>query len=138
MAERSAEPSEYRAGYCNIGANERRKRYAVAGGSAVVAIVYLGAIVAFSLPPALLVGLFALLCVTIEWYIQARTAFCARFALRGEYDFVGSSGETGTVDDPADRTADRRQAFRITAASVGIAAVLTAVVYLVIDIVAFT
>ena len=137
MAGRSEEASEYRAGYCNIGARERRKRYTVAAIGFVAALCYLGAVVLFRLPLALLLGLFALLCVTIEWYIQARSAFCARFALLGRYDFSGSSGETGVVDDAEDRTADRRQAFRITAASVGIAAALTAVVALGVDVLVF-
>lgn len=133
MAERSPNASEYRPGYCNIGTDERKKRYTVAGISMVAALGYLGAVVVFALPSGLLLGLFALLSVAIEWYIQARTAFCARFALLGKYDFTGSGGAVGTVDDRADRAADRRQAFRITTAAVTLAAALTSVVYLAVD-----
>lgn len=133
MSERASDATEYRAGYCNIGRQERRKRYAGAGLSFFGAVCYLGAVLLLELPLALLLGLFVMLFVAIEWYIQARTAFCARFALLGKYDFTGSGGETGTVDDPTDRRTDRRQAVQVTAIALVFGAVLTTAIYFIAD-----
>jgi hypothetical protein len=116
----------YEPGVCNIGRAEQFQRYTYAGVAAVVAAVYLGACLLLGLPSALLAGVFVPLALAVEWFVQARTAFCVRFALLGRYD-TGDGG--GEVTDSGARRADVRQSIRITALSIGIAALATAAIY---------
>ncbi|MFB6076995.1 MAG: hypothetical protein ABEK12_02605 [Candidatus Nanohaloarchaea archaeon] len=56
----------------------------------------------------------ALLWTGMEGVLQYRSGFCAGFAHAGVYDVGGGEGRE-TVDDPADRAADRRRAVRLHA-----------------------
>jgi hypothetical protein len=119
--------TSYEPGVCNIGRAEQSQRYTYAGVAAVVAVGYLGACLLLDLPSALLAGVFVPLALAVEWFVQARTSFCVRFALLGRYD--APSGDVGEVTDRENRRADVRQSVRITALSIGVAALATAAVF---------
>jgi hypothetical protein len=118
----SESPSDYRPGVCNIGSAERRRRYRYAGVCGVVAVGYAAGVLAWSLPTALLLGLFVPLSLGTELFLQARRSFCAGLGLRGRFDFGGEAGDDGVATDggagrvtePAARRADRRYALRLT------------------------
>ncbi|QLC34943.1 hypothetical protein EFA46_011835 (plasmid) [Halarchaeum sp. CBA1220] len=118
----------YRPGSCNIGVQERRRRYVYAAAGFVVAAALVAAVAVGALPEALVPAVFVPLAVGIEWLLQASRSFCVVLGTLGKYSFE-AAGEVGTVDDPDARREDRSSAIRITATSVVVAALLTAVAY---------
>lgn len=120
--------SSYEPGVCNIGRGEQFQRYVYAALAGVASVAYVAVAVLLDVPSALLAGVFVPLALAVEWLVQARTAFCVRFALLGRYD-TGDGG--GEVTSPEARRADVRQSVRITVLSIAIAAAATAAVYLV-------
>lgn len=123
----SSDTSTYRPGACNIGTAERKRRYAL--GVAGLAVAAAGTVAVFAgvLPRELVPALFAPLAVGVEGVLQGSRSFCAVLAVLGRYSF--GDHEAGRVEDPANRRADRTSAVRLTATSVVVAAVATAVVY---------
>jgi hypothetical protein len=121
--------SGYQPAVCNIGRRQRRRRVAYAGagfgGAALYLLGYAGGVV----PGEMLVGVFVPLMVGFEWGLQAYTSFCVRLALTGQYDFRDEAGDgpAGTVTDEGAHREDRVEAARITAVSVVLGAVATAV-----------
>jgi hypothetical protein len=134
-------PPGYRPGVCDIGGRERRRRYQYAAICGLAAVAYAAAVLAWSGPTALLLGLFAPLSLGIEFLLQARRSFCASLGLRGRFDLRGGDGnesiaadgevrpvalpddpsgdgKVGRVTDPADRASDRRYALGLTALGV--------------------
>jgi hypothetical protein len=135
-------PPDYEPGVCNIGSAERRRRYRYAGACAVAAVAYAAAVLATSVPTALLLGLFVPFSLGTEFLLQARRSFCASFGFRGRFDLRGDgsgsvatdggsggssdraveasasltepAGSVGRVTDPDARAADRRHALRLT------------------------
>lgn len=143
-------PSGYRPGVCNIGSTERRRRYRYAGISGVVAVAYAAGVLAWSVPTALLLGLFVPLSLGTEFLLQARRSFCASLGFRGRFDLRGdewgaeadapavadgggggddAAGAAGRVTGPAARAADRRYALRLTLLGVLGGSAGTALVY---------
>jgi hypothetical protein len=112
---------EYRAGACNIGPDEIRKRR-VAGVTAAVATVAFGAgLIAIGAPaPArLLVALPA--AGSAVGFLQARSKFCLGFAIAGVRNF-GPVGSMVRVDDREAHRADLIAAVRLGVESVAIGA----------------
>jgi hypothetical protein len=135
-------PPDYEPGVCNIGSAERRRRYRYAGVCAVAAVAYAAAVLATSVPTALLLGLFVPLSLGTEFLLQARRSFCASLGFRGRFDLrgdgpasvatdggsggssdrttggsaatAGSVESVGRVTAPDARAADRRHALRLT------------------------
>jgi ferric-dicitrate binding protein FerR (iron transport regulator) len=129
-------PPGYRPGVCNIGPSERRRRYRYAGVSGVVAVACAAAVLAWSVPNVLLIGLFVPLSLGTEFLLQAQRSFCAVLGFRGRFDLDGGTdgsmvpdGGAGHVTDPAARRADRRHAARLTVLGVLGGATGTALVY---------
>ena len=120
--------SSYRAGVCNIGRRERRRRYMYAAAALVAAGAFVLGVVIGVIPQELVPALFVPLALATEWYLQASKSFCAVLALLGRYSFE-ESGDRGTVDDPANQAADQQYAVRITATAVVTAALITTVVF---------
>lgn len=123
--------SQYEAGVCNIGGNERRRRRRYAAVAFVAALAYLVVVLASSLPTLLLVGLFVPLAIGFEMALQARRAFCASLALSGEYAF---DDERGQVADSDARRTDRAAGLKLTVLGIAGGAVTTAVVYGVVSL----
>jgi hypothetical protein len=122
----------YRPAQCNVGRRGRRRRAAFALASALVAAGVVVAYLVGVIPRLLLIGVFAPLALAFEFGVQAYESFCVTFALLGRYDFSDEGGERGRVADPANRRDDRLYALRITVASVVLAAVVTAGLFLVL------
>lgn len=120
--------STYRAGVCNIGERERRRRYTYAAAALVAAGAFVLSVAIGVVPHELVPALFVPLALATEWYLQASKSFCAFLALVGRYSFE-DAGERGTVSDPDARAADQKYAVRITAISVVVAALVTTVVF---------
>ena len=118
--------SQYEAGVCNIGGNERQKRRRYAAVAFAVALAYLVGVLASSLPTLLLVGLFVPLSIGFEMALQARRAFCANLAISGEYAF---DEERGQVADPDARQADRTAGLKLAVLGIAGGAVTTAGIY---------
>jgi hypothetical protein len=120
--------SEYRPGACNIGPRQRRRRAQRAAAAAAVAVGIVAAQLLGVLPDRLLlVGTFVPLALAFEWAIQARESFCVGLALLGRHDVGTDDGEaTGRVAEPNDRRADQLYATKITATSVLLAGLVTA------------
>jgi len=118
--------SEYVPGRCNIGRQERRRRYRIAAIGFVVAALYVAWVALSDAPAVLAVGVFAPLAVAVEWYVQGREAFCVRLAARGRYSV---EDETGRVESEDARRTDRQYAAKLTALSLLVAALATGAVY---------
>jgi hypothetical protein len=100
----------YRAGACNIGPDEIRKRRA-AGVAAAIATVALGAgliVIGAPAPARLLVALPA--AGSAVGFLQARSRFCLAFAIAGVRNF----GPVGSVARVADRDAHRADLIAAT------------------------
>lgn len=120
---------DYRAGACNIGPEEIRRRRLT--GHVGTAVTLLGAalLVGLDAPAWWRIALFLPASVGAAGYLQAAMRFCADYGWRGVFNFgeAGHDRVTGVADAEA-RAADRRKALAIGAASgaIGLAAVLLA------------
>lgn len=129
--ENSGSPVSYEPGVCNIGRNERSKRFRYGVISIVTAGAYLIVIWYLRLPAvyALVSGIFVYSGVLN--FIQYRRGFCVSFAVLGQYDFTGSGGDRDAVRRGPYRQRDRRRAYEIGGYALGISIVATLIVYLV-------
>lgn len=116
--------SAYRSGYCNIGRQQRRRRFAFAGVAFGTAALYASLCAVGVVPAPLLVAVFVPLTLGFEWGIQAYAGFCVRLALLSRYEF---GSETGRVSDRQSQRDDRLQAAKITVISLVAAAGVTGV-----------
>lgn len=125
--------SDYRPGYCNIGRRQRHRRLALGLATMVLAAAYAAACLVGAVPRVLLAGVFVPLAVGFEYLFQAHGSFCVRLALAGRYDFTDrdGSGPAGEVTARTDRRADRVRAAKLSAAAVGLAAVVTGAIVIV-------
>jgi len=120
---------DYRAGVCNIGPAEiRRRRRAGHMGLAATIVTFVALLVIGAPQPVrLLVALPA--AAAASGYLQAVLHFCAGFGSSGVYNF-GPLGTTQGVTDRAERTRDLLMSARIgfgaiaIGAAVGVAAAL--------------
>ncbi len=111
---------EYRAGACNIGHDEIRKRWRFGHEMALFALV-LFAVLVFVHAPALLRFIIAApVAVSAACYLEAALRFCVRFGMNGLFNF-GGLGSTGTVADQMARARDRRRAIQLSSASLVVA-----------------
>ena len=119
----NAAEARYRAGACNIGEAEVRRRWRAGwGGAAMTVILWVG---------------FAFANLAAPWYwllalpafgaavgiVQARSRFCVHFGLRRRLNF-GDLGSTTQVEDAADRSLDRRRSWQLLGVSAAIAIVV--------------
>jgi hypothetical protein len=114
----------YRAGACNIGPEEiaqRRRGGMLAIGIAVVVGLVL---VTIDAPAVLRLAVFPPLAGGLISLEQVRRRFCVGFALAGLRNF-GPLGSPDSVTDVADRAADRRAAFVMTAYMSALALLIT-------------
>lgn len=100
-------PPDYEPGVCNIGSAERRRRYRYAGVCAVAAVAYAAAVLATSVPTALLLGLFVPFSLGTEFLLQARRSFCANLGFRGRFDLRGDGSGSVATDGGSGESGDR-------------------------------
>ena len=108
--------NEYSPGVCNIGPAEVAKRRDAGVAGLAVGVAAGAAAVGAGLPRPVRLLAAVPLAGGVSGILQARAHFCSGFGLRGLANF-GAPGAGVTVEDAADREADRRRALRILGAS---------------------
>lgn len=120
----------YRPGVCNIGPAEIRRRRASGWIGVALAVAFLVVAFALALPApwrllvALPVGLAA------GGFLQAAFRFCARFGMKGLFNF-GDVGVEEAVHETEWRRKDQRKAVSIVGLSLLIAVVVAVAAFLV-------
>ena len=74
-------------------------------------------------------GIFLPLAVFSIGWVQSRKRFCLAYGFMGTFNF-GKLGKVSRVSDKASLAADRKTALSILLQSLGLAAILTLIVYL--------
>ena len=117
----------YIPGTCNIGRGEIRRRQLVALIGATLSVISLIGFISTSASASARLTIFIPLSVAAIGWVQSRKKFCLAYGFMGTFNF-GKLGELSKVSDKAAQAADRKTALRILAQSLGLAAVLTALV----------
>ncbi len=119
----------YIAGTCNIGKGEVRRRQLVALIGFALSFSALVGFISAGTQPSLRLGIFIPLTVGSIGFVQSRKKFCLAYGFMGTFNF-GKLGQLSRVSDKASLAADRKMATTILVQSLGLAAVLTLIVYL--------
>jgi hypothetical protein len=109
--------SEYIPGVCNIGRAEVRQRKVIGWTGMAVTVGAWIACSVFEVAPAWRLLLFIPASIAATGFLQAAWHFCAKFGLRGVFNFGPNVGQTDTVEQAEFRRQDRRTATRIIALS---------------------
>ena len=120
---------QYIAGTCNIGKNEIRQRQVVALIGLFLSVSSLIGFIATSASQSVRLGIFLPLAVFSIGWVQSRKKFCLAYGFMGTFNF-GKLGKVSRVSDKASLAADRKTALSILLQSLGLAAILTLIVYL--------
>jgi hypothetical protein len=121
--------SEYIPGTCNIGKAEIRQRQIVALIGLALSVSALIGFISTKASPSIRLGIFLPLTIFSVGYVQSRKKFCLAFGFMGTFNFA-RLGKMSKVVDKASLAADRKTAAIILLQSLGLAAILTFVVYL--------
>ena len=121
--------SEYLAGSCNIGPQEIRRRKAVAYLGLFLTIVSLIGFIKTGASASARIGIFFPALVFSIGYIQSRKKFCLAYGFLGTFN-LGKLGDISKVSSKEDKAADRATAAGILLQSIGLAAIITLVVFL--------
>jgi hypothetical protein len=127
MVDEPGGATAYRAGACNIGPAEIRRRRDFGIAAAVVTVVLGIVLIAVGAPPWARLLLFFPAMGAAVGILQARFRFCVAFALAGVRNFGPLGGEE-KVADSADHRADLRAAARLLGLS-ALAGAVVAVVF---------
>ena len=120
---------QYIPGSCNIGKNEIRQRQIVALIGLFLSLSSLIGFISTGASQSVRLGIFLPLAVFSIGWIQSRKKFCLAFGFMGTFNF-GRLGKVSRVADKASIAADRKTALSILLQSLGLAAILTLIVYL--------
>ncbi|CAN1517956.1 hypothetical protein MCERE3_01059 [Candidatus Nanopelagicaceae bacterium] len=120
---------QYIAGTCNIGKNEIRQRQVVALIGLFLSLSSLIGFISTSASQSVRLGIFLPLTVFSIGWVQSRKKFCLAYGFMGTFNF-GKLGKVSRVSDKASLTADRKTAVSILLQSLGLASILTLIVYL--------
>ncbi len=120
---------QYIAGTCNIGKNEIRQRQVVALIGLFLSVSSLIGFISTSASQSVRLGIFLPLAVFSIGWVQSRKRFCLAYGFMGTFNF-GKLGKVSRVSDKASLAADRKTALSILLQSLGLAAILTLIVYL--------
>lgn len=120
---------QYIPGTCNIGKNEIRQRQVVALIGLFLSISSLVGFITTSASQNVRLGIFLPLLVFSIGWVQSRKKFCLAYGFLGTFNF-GKLGKVSRVADKASQAADRKTALSILLQSLGLAAILTLIVYL--------
>lgn len=120
---------QYIAGTCNIGKNEIRQRQVVALIGLFLSVSSLIGFISTNASQSVRLGIFLPLAVFSIGWVQSRKKFCLAYGFMGTFNF-GKLGKVSRVSDKASLAADRKTALSILLQSLGLAAILTLIVYL--------
>jgi len=119
----------YIPGTCNIGKGEIRRRQLVALIGLALSVTSLVGFVATGAAPSARLGIFLPLAVFAIGFVQSRRKFCLAYGFMGTFNF-GKLGQLSKVSSKEALAADRKTALAILGQSLGLAALLTAIVYI--------
>jgi hypothetical protein len=120
--------SEYVAGSCNIGKGEIRRRQIVALFGVFLTISSATALLATDQPSSSRISIFLPALVFSIGFVQSRSKFCLAYGLAGTFNF-DRLGKISRVASIEDRKADRKTAIVILLKSAALAALITAVFF---------
>jgi hypothetical protein len=120
---------QYIPGTCNIGKSEIRQRQVVALIGLFLSISSLIGFISTGASQSVRLGIFLPLAVFSIGWVQSRKKFCLAYGFMGTFNF-GRLGKVSRVADKASLAADRKTALSILLQSLGLAAILTLIVYL--------
>ena len=120
--------SEYVAGSCNIGKGEIRRRQLVALFGIFLTISSATALLATDQSRSSRISIFVPALVFSVGFVQSRSKFCLAYGLAGTFNFE-KLGKISRVASVEDRKADRNTAIVILLKSAALAALITAVFF---------
>ena len=120
--------SEYVAGSCNIGKGEIRRRQIVALFGVFLTISSATALLATDQSRSSRISIFLPALVFSIGFVQSRSKFCLAYGLAGTFNF-DRLGKISRVASIEERKADRKTAIVILLKSAALAALITAVFF---------
>ena len=120
---------QYIPGTCNIGKSEIRQRQLVALIGLALSVSALVGFISTGASPSVRLGIFLPLTIFSIGWVQSRRKFCLAYGFIGTFNF-GRLGKVSRVADKASLAADRKTAVSIFLQSLGLAALLTLIIYL--------
>lgn len=121
--------SEYIAGSCNIGKGEIRRRQTVALLGLFLVFFSATTILGTDQPRSARLSVFLPAMIFAVGFIQSRKKFCLAYGFAGTFNF-GKLGSISKVQNEVDKKADRKTAFNILVQSLLLAALITAVFFI--------
>ena len=121
--------SEYVAGSCNIGKGEVRRRQIVALFGIFLTISSATALLATDQSRTSRISIFVPALVFSVGFVQSRSKFCLAYGLAGTFNFE-RLGKISRVQSVQDRKADRKTAIVILLKSAVLAALITALFFI--------
>jgi hypothetical protein len=122
--------SEYIPGSCNIGTGEIKRRQAVALFGLFLTIFSITTLLVTDQNKSSRLSIFIPAMIFSVGFIQSRSKFCLAYGLAGTFNF-DRLGKISKVGSAADRMADRKTAALILIKSVALAALITAVFFVI-------
>jgi hypothetical protein len=122
--------SEYIPGSCNIGTGEIKRRQAVALFGLFLTIFSITTLLATDQNKSARLSVFIPVMIFSIGFIQSRSKFCLAYGLAGTFNF-DRLGKISKVGSAADRMADRKTAGLILIKSIALAALITAVFFVI-------
>ena len=120
--------SEYIPGTCNIGKGEIRQRQIVALFGIFLTVSSATALLATEQSRTSRLSIFIPALVFSIGFVQSRSKFCLAYGLAGTFNFE-RLGKISKVQSAEDRKADRKTAIAILLKSAALAALITAVFF---------
>ncbi len=120
--------SEYIPGTCNIGKGEIRQRQLVALFGIFLTVSSATALLATDQSRSSRLSIFIPALVFSIGFVQSRSKFCLAYGLAGTFNFE-RLGKISKVQSAEDRKADRKTAIAILLKSAALAALITAVFF---------
>jgi hypothetical protein len=120
--------SEYIPGTCNIGKGEIRRRQLVALFGIFLTVSSATALLATDQTRSSRLSIFVPALVFSIGFVQSRSKFCLAYGLAGTFNFE-RLGKISKVQSAEDRKADRKTAIAILLKSAALAALITAVFF---------
>ena len=120
--------SEYIPGTCNIGKGEIRQRQLVALFGIFLTVSSATALLATDQSRSSRLSIFIPALVFSIGFVQSRSKFCLAYGLAGTFNFE-RLGKITKVQSAEDRKADRKTAISILLKSAAVAALITAVFF---------